>query len=623
MVLAPVQQSIQGYQPSQLKYLQPFVSRQFARPSARPLHPSLTTNPTTLKPNPTTFIMSTMTLASQRCTLRRSADSTRLIRPDIPSIPIPTDDDTQQVETSGLLALPDELLLQICEMVNKELPNLAYLSRRLHYLIFPMYLARRGIPQQALAPNGELILSGDKLDVIPLLQASLFVTSLKHLSYTFRSLELSFDTWILRDLRFLDNFLARLQSLDELTLDFTNINWNLWPSDQSHRGWSSHLGFLLNTIITIPCRVLTLLRGTPADKTASQKARPTKRPSSSGGDGPDGQRSLHAPRRPLAALKKVVLGGKPERSPSPNHTAHAIISDSRSIRLSQSARAKVALTKFKVHSPLFLIYPCRNWTIEVINISPITSLSFGPMGISSEQWTDTLQSLTVPALTDLAFNSCPIATTDLVDFLIRHPKISHLHLDRILQPSPVPIYLPDDCLSELTSFAADLEGLITFLIMARGLTKLRSIWFLWRIASGHRFDLHPLIQKYDALAPLITTGSTIGVKIALESGSKDWLFANLPRHLENRETESTFLQSVTHLSFVSEFVYATHPPTWLYLFPQLRWVSFKRCTEPTMDMSDFVSAVRASCPTLTNLEINGLDHIAVTLDRHPDTHGVE
>jgi len=169
------------------------------------------------------------------------------------------------------------------------------------------------------------------------------------------------------------------------------------------------------------------------------------------------------------------------------------------------------------------------------------------------------------------------------------------------------LYLPEDCLPDLTSFAADLTGLIAFLIMARNQRNLTSIWFLWRIPCGNRFDLHPLVQKYDGIEGLLETVSTIGLKISLESGSTDWLHANLPRYLESRESEANFLQAVKHLSFVSEFVYATHPPVWLYLFPHLESISFKRCTEPTMDTADFVAAVVASCPTLTSVEINGVD----------------
>lgn len=505
-------------------------------------------------------------------------------------------------EPVGLLNLPDELLHQIVNLSHgRELYSLSLLCRRLHNLALPTFLARRGISIHDVSSSGKLVLFGERLELLPFLQMALFITSLGHLHYTFRSLELAFDIVILRDIRRLDDFLSNLRSLEAVTLDFTNVNWYLWSSNQGHIGWSSHLGFLLNTLMAKSCKTLTLLRGTPVDH--------AQRRTSYGSVGQlvteHEAQPCSSVVRPLAVLKKAagaVGWGKHERFSSDQPIGQSVLDDQRTIRLSQGARLKSELTTFILHSPLFLVYPCYSWTIEVLTYSPITCLSIGCMGLTSDIWSSILPLIDVPSLSDLSIESCTIATPDLLLFLTRHPQITRLLLDRSLRGMPSRMVPVEGFLPRLTTLAADPIGLQIFFSIAFGSYNALSIRILTRIACGHRFDPHRLTQSLTPLIPLL--GDTdLYLRISVESGSTDWLFADVPNNaaIENLRP----LQAVTQLDFVSEFVYATYPPTWLGLFPLLEQISFTRCTEMSIDVATFVDIIRVACPAIKAVIING------------------
>lgn len=537
-----------------------------------------------------------------------------------------------------LLTLPDELLIHITSYVgDRYLRSFALTCRRLHYIAYPKFLIRQGLPSEAFYSSRiEIELSGNNLELIRPLARSLLLKSITRLTYSFRAVEVNFHRILLRDLKRLDAFIGRLEVLDELVLDFTHVNWNLWPSDQSNRGWSSHLGFVLNSILSVSCRSLTVLRGVPVDQA-------NRRTPMSRHDATDytirpltlGEKML----KPVAMLLyHILVKEEPKRNLTPE--ARTIIANSRSIRISPNARSKMALREFKIHSPLFLIYPCQEWTLAVLNSAPITALSFSNLGLSPDKWGGIISQLDIKQLVDFTVISCQIAQHDLARFLVRHPTITNLHLENIFHPQlaiarplacsssarsvheypPIPAPVPQSTLSlpNLATYATDLGGITPFLSLFHTLDSLHTVWFLSRISCGHHFDLTPLLSTYTSLVTdgFLHPNLTIGLKIVPESGSTDWLqAASFPPALlatPGAEAKCEFLGKVKYLKLEGEFVYAKHPPAWLYLFRGLETLEFERCTEPELDEKEFVEAVLAcsGIATLRKLVVNGVDHLA-------------
>ncbi|KAK7025059.1 hypothetical protein R3P38DRAFT_2952565 [Favolaschia claudopus] len=132
-------------------------------------------------------------------------------------------------EAVGLLRLPDELLLEILQLLEANDPGVFAIStscRRLHFIALPIYLSGYGITDASALPSADLVLGPDELEVLAALQTALFIRSVKSISCSFTLNTVPAFTSskmdnFLRGLRRLGGFLSNLERVDEITLDFT------------------------------------------------------------------------------------------------------------------------------------------------------------------------------------------------------------------------------------------------------------------------------------------------------------------------------------------------------------------------------------------------------------------
>lgn len=90
------------------------------------------------------------------------------------------------------------------------------------------------------------------------------------------------------------------------------------------------------------------------------------------------------------------------------------------------AISTIKVQAFNIHSTMLLHHTLCSWTINTLNSSLVTRLTFEYIFTDPGIWTVFLQSLTLPFLLEVSFKACRIAFQDLVHFLLRHPRITTL-----------------------------------------------------------------------------------------------------------------------------------------------------------------------------------------------------
>src|SRR5436190_634818 len=117
---------------------------------------------------------------------------------------------------TDLLDLPNELLADIFQYLSEnDSYSLTLLSRRIHYVAIPVYLAWHGIKNY----HDDVLISANEINGLTVLRLALFITSIRRLRCVFRS------TWLLRDMQELTRLIDKLTRLEEVVFDFQEVRF--------------------------------------------------------------------------------------------------------------------------------------------------------------------------------------------------------------------------------------------------------------------------------------------------------------------------------------------------------------------------------------------------------------
>ncbi|KAG5653954.1 hypothetical protein H0H81_009070 [Sphagnurus paluster] len=483
-----------------------------------------------------------------------------------------------------LLDLPNEILLYILEHIEsiESLYSISKLSRRLHHLALPLYLARHGISPF----SGSLVLFDDVApDILHALSTALFRPTLRCVSCTFNF------CWpnrtVLRHTRALSHLLPQLASLHEAHLDFTNTHSfasrepdfnnseRFAANDLSQEAHSLHkvdraqeISGLLEGVVAAGCRTLTVCLAGWTTLSSADEIREVLSPS----------RLLYP-----SNLWRLLAGG-----------AQALFDAVQSPKGITWLRPTVekppevlALETFNVHSSMLLHKQFCGWTVRTLNRASLSTLSLRNLDVYINTWGVILPCLTLPHLTSLTVDRCSLMYPDLAQFLARHPHIQRLYLGRSLH-APLPteqknnnteevrnkdVYLHSLNLTHLSAAPAYLR----YLLAASGaLPKLREVTIIARVHYRRHFDFAAMNEVLagivgsrvnaatciGASAPSGPRNIHLALDLSLESSSADWMRLELHSPASPPASPALTHISPTFPKGTSEGVLPYQSPSW-------------------------------------------------------------
>ena len=335
-----------------------------------------------------------------------------------------------QIPTFTLTDLPNEITLHILSHVpDSDLLTLSFLSRTLHTLALPLYLARKNFGPR---PENQLVLYDyNALDALEALEASFLRVPLRRLYYPVACAKDARK--LTKDFRMLTDLLDRkLEILEEAQVDF----WNPTPATEAEfltgavlstsavsgdRPSESDIGLpeevhrdflaLLDAVLARGCRSLRISHS-GALMPAVMKIGNDVRRDLGGGFGPALLRDVYWQLRTQIFLPLSRL-------------------------LPTCTRHKNSLHTFNLHSPLaFQSSIFSSWTLRTLNSSAITTLSISQQfGLDEGFWSVVLPCIDIPTLTSLYLGPSSMRFSDLLTFLARHDRIRKLLLGGSLRPS--------------------------------------------------------------------------------------------------------------------------------------------------------------------------------------------
>ena len=406
-----------------------------------------------------------------------------------------------------LLDLPNELVLLICEYLGEdELYSLSLVCRRLHSSALPICLVRCGLFKSSVSPEKielfvhKALSPAQKREL--LLRISLDITSVKRITGEF---DTPISSFFVKG--HLHQLMEKLTSMEEVILEFTNKFWSLSQVVKARAldEWIRLLFALLSTAAS-KCSILTLRQ---------RGFIPNFRTIRPGG-------SCHKTStisRPTITIEKIVglVVGKPS-FPRPIRRDPANRPDTGN-GPTRSPNT-TTLNTLIIESSALLYPPFLPWTIETLNNSTITTLSFDTVNLISDEWSDILPIITLPTLSVLSIDSCSIALADLSAFISRHPSLTTLNigarmidLTLSIQPS-LPKRLP-----QLTTLSAPKNYTVQFLKSARAFPRLRCLTIVSHITFAS--DFAAIEQTFASVAARQLTN--IALSLELHVHTSNWL----------------------------------------------------------------------------------------------------
>ncbi|KAF7325384.1 F-box domain-containing protein [Mycena venus] len=353
----------------------------------------------------------------------------------------------------GILKLPDEILLKIFGHLDPGDPGIFAIStanKRLHYIALPIYLSGYGVDASASGCE-EITLRHMQLVVLDALQTARFIRSVKRMSCTFSR------NSVLYHIRNLTSFLSVLERVDEVILDFKDLDFRLRESDGSPvpalETFTSTVTALADVFLAKQGKVLTIEGGSfPPESPQAQK--PAE---------PEHLGSRVTVKRLFSDVGHKIGGAFGRRADSaPPKSAPALAG--------RDKRAPSGLTAFNLNSTLLLLPPCCTWTLAVLSASShLTSLSIARIDIPEGSWNDIFHSLD--------------------QFLARHPLIRTLHLGPDLPPLEKghATSTTKDWLPNLIDVSAS-PTYVRFILADKRAPAVRNVRLLWKLASTAIFQ---------------------------------------------------------------------------------------------------------------------------------------
>ncbi|KAF8061706.1 hypothetical protein FPV67DRAFT_292767 [Lyophyllum atratum] len=501
-----------------------------------------------------------------------------------------------------LLDLPNEILLSIFEHIEDDLYTLAQLSRRLHHLALPIYLAHKG-----MSPfTGELVLFDERSeDVLQALSIALFRPTLKCVWCTF-----NFERPVLKYVRGLVRLVERLEVLHETHLDFTNLrrfgnrdrisvdaDWRERVAeatgDAEMEGvdvdWAMEFQVLLDAILAKGCTTLTVcLSGWGTFSCPEELA--SFIPSAGRFSWCFRENSVMGC---LASGIRNLLGKGKEATTRP--------------------RMAGLLETFNLHSAMLLQAELCTWTIRTLNTSSISTLSLRNLDIHPEAWAIILPSIALPLLSALSIDLCSIRYPELSVFLQRHPHVQRLYLGRSLREPPSEDLPPSDFLRNATHLSAAPAYLNHLLTLNSSLPALKELSIITRVHHGRHFDFGIMNNTLLPIVPRLLGPSRVELTLELsfESSSDDWMLLDVApdtRLIALMQYISRLDLHIAQYRLPTEVV--ARLPRWMGLFPALKEVVMRSPsqdgpTEPGERLA-YISAIFKRCPRLEVVGINGV-----------------
>ncbi|KAJ7463623.1 hypothetical protein FB451DRAFT_457827 [Mycena latifolia] len=322
----------------------------------------------------------------------------------------------------GFLGLPDDVLLIVFENLGPELYALARLSRRLHLLALPIYLAHEGIPNPSEICEFRLVNHPTGADVLSALSSALFLERVKHVSCQFKPGGII--SCYLNHVERLTAFLSEFPSVETVSLflvDLGNVDGEV--NDLVQQKWRVAFTGLVNVILAKSVTTLTI-RGAP------------------------------------------YLQPTPSEPPWPKAEA--------TMQLSSLARKNSAITSFSFHPGKMLSYSGILWTFSALRCSRISVLS---ISVVSSFLLEVIAK-ELPNLPELDIVSCSeLLDQELLQLLCKLPALTRLSLpyrSNILRPTSlaepvVPVFL------RLQALRASAHFIVHFLTADNPLPVLESL----------------------------------------------------------------------------------------------------------------------------------------------------
>ncbi|KAJ6570159.1 hypothetical protein DFH09DRAFT_423156 [Mycena vulgaris] len=498
----------------------------------------------------------------------------------------------------GLLRLPNEILLEIFQQLDSGDPGILAIStlcKRLHYVALPIYLAAHGIPDASALASQELILSPTQLDILAALQTSLFIHSLKHISCSF-SLNSARRDYSTRDvdnflghIRRLAAFLSILQGVDQVTLNFKDVNF--WAMDESLsilEAWAPTASTLLDVVLEKGCTTLNV---------------------------EGGMFIVHPSQFPLKPGPKVIAKRRSVIFDVGRRIGSAFAGRSDTQKIPESGKSRAALRTFNIRSRVLLLHPCYSWTMTALNTSPnLVSLSIR-VDIPERSWDEILSNIHVPTLENLTIDlRCRIRAATFDQFLARHPRVSTLSLGRDLLPLTEEGVASNGRLPNLRHLFAS-PTYVRFLMINQCAPTMQTLRLLVKVASNAIFKAAEINDVLALCHPRMERVH-LTLVIIVDYVSSHWtgFFPDeetVPR--KNRPPDS--LQYARVLELVSTCpsdAFETLALRLLPSFPALYALSFSHCLGKGSDAAAFVSRVKQACPQIERVTLDDETYDAVS-----------
>ncbi|KAJ6514911.1 hypothetical protein C8R47DRAFT_1089041 [Mycena vitilis] len=491
----------------------------------------------------------------------------------------------------GLLQLPNEILLQVFEQLDSAdlgIFAISTLARRLHYLALPIYLAAYGISDASALAAQDLVLSTTQLDVLGALQTALFISSVKHISCSF-ALNSARQTYSARDMdnffryiRRLAGFLSNLDTVDEVTLNFQDLNfWVIGESLSVLETWASAISTLLDVIVQKRCQTLKVAGGMFIVHSSQFQRKPGPHPT----------------------MKRWSVMSDIHR-----RFGSAFVLRPESQRVPYPARPQPGLRTFNINSRVLLLHPCYSWTIATLRTSPnLISLSIIRVDIPERNWDDILSSIHAPTLEHFCMDlSCSIKAAAFDRFIVRHPSLKTLTLGRDLRMSEDEVS-SKDCLRNLTDLAAA-PTFVRFLMADKRAPAVRNVRLLVKVTTNAIFKTETLNDTLAAChARLERVHLTL--VIAVDYISSHWTgFFPDEGAAPPKKRGPDSLRRTRALEMVSACpsdAFEALALRWLPSFPALESTSFAGCLSKGSAAPPFVRQVREACPKLELVTVDG------------------
>ncbi|KAF7370373.1 hypothetical protein MSAN_00668800 [Mycena sanguinolenta] len=318
----------------------------------------------------------------------------------------------------GILRLPNEVLIQVFEVDpgNPGVFSISTLCRRLHYLALPIYLTAHGIPDPQTLLSQDLILPATQFHLLQPLRTALFIRSLKHISCSFPFRQVFFPSpresrlyEFFHQVRRLTGFLANLERVDEVTLEFQVHYWFI-AMDRSVafenlNAWDATISPLLDVVLEKGCTALNVYGGIVVVEDFQLKHPP-----------PRARGSILPPVVPLKQLSFLSAIGR-------QITGVFGIGQKAEVE----GKTPLGLRTFNIHSSILLLAPCYGWTMATLRASSnLISLSIVcDKNIPDRDGDDILSNIHAPRLQYFFMDlKCRVTAPALERFFARHPHTS-------------------------------------------------------------------------------------------------------------------------------------------------------------------------------------------------------